>query len=62
MKRQSHWDLRSPGQTKVQSFGGLVDDKVLFVYAYGEDIEVTNSFIYHGSIVQNNCGSCQEVI
>lgn len=39
-----------------------MDDKVLFVYAYGEDIEVTNSFIYHGSIVQNNCGSCQEVI
>lgn len=34
---------------------------VQVVHACGEDAEVTESFIHLGSVVHNNCGSCQEV-
>ena len=48
-------------KTKVQAFGGLLDDTVQSVYACGEDIEVLESFTYLGSAVHNNGGSGQEV-
>ena len=48
-------------KTKVQAFGGLLDDTVQSVQACGEDIEVLESFTYLGSVVHNNGGSGQEV-
>lgn len=33
-------------KTKVQVFGGLLDDMVLFVLACGEDTEITEDFTY----------------
>ncbi len=49
-------------KTKVQEFGGLLDDTVQSVHACGEDIEVLESFTYLGSLVHNNGRSDQEVI
>ncbi len=49
-------------KTKVQAFGGLLDDTVQPVHACGEDIEVLESFTYLGSVVHNNGRSDQEVI
>ena len=49
-------------KTKVQAFGGLLDDTVRSVHACGEDIEVLKSFTYLGSVVQNDGRSDQEVI
>ncbi len=48
-------------KTKVQAFGGLLDDTVQSVHACGEDTEVLESFTYFGSLVHNNGGSGQEV-
>ena len=48
-------------KTKVQAFGGLLDDTVQSVHACGEDIEVLESFTYLGSVVHNNGGSSQDV-
>ncbi|KAG0710251.1 putative nuclease HARBI1 [Chionoecetes opilio] len=46
-------------KTKVQVFEGLVDE---IVHACGEDIEISESFTYLGSAVQNDGGSRQEVL
>lgn len=49
-------------QSKVQLFPGLLNDKVQFVNACGDDTRITNSFTNLGSVVNSNGGSCQEVI
>ncbi|XP_076049304.1 uncharacterized protein LOC143029977 [Oratosquilla oratoria] len=49
-------------EIKVQEFGGLLDDTVQIVHAYGEDIEVLGSFMYLGNIVHNGGGSYQDVL
>ncbi|KAG0711750.1 Major facilitator superfamily domain-containing protein 1 [Chionoecetes opilio] len=49
-------------KTKVQVFGGLLDETVQSVHACGEDIEILESFAYLGSAVNNDGGSCQEVL
>lgn len=49
-------------KTKVQAFGGLLDDSVQSVRVHGEDIDVLGSFKYAGSVIYNNGGSDQEVI
>ena len=49
-------------KTKVQVFGGLLDETVRSVHACGEDIEILDSFTYLGSVVHNNGGSRQEVL
>ena len=49
-------------KTKVQAFGGLLDDTVQSVHACGEDIEILESFTYLGSVVHNSGRSDQEVI
>ncbi|KAG0720034.1 DNA mismatch repair protein Mlh1 [Chionoecetes opilio] len=41
-------------KTKVQVFGGLLDETVESVYACGEDIEILESFTYLGSAVHND--------
>lgn len=45
----------------MQSFGNLIDDTLQSVHASVEDIEFIKSFIYLGSIVDNNDGSHLEV-
>ncbi|KAG0717153.1 hypothetical protein GWK47_055077 [Chionoecetes opilio] len=49
-------------KTKVQVFEGLIDETVQSVHACGEDIEISESFTYLGSAVQNDGGSRQEVL
>ena len=49
-------------KTKVQDFGGLLDDTVQSVLACGEDVEISENFTYLGSVVHNNGGSRQEVL
>ena len=49
-------------KTKVQAFGGLLDDTVQSVHACGEDIGVLESFTYLGCVVHNNGRSDQEAI
>ena len=49
-------------KTKVQVFGGLLDESVESVRACGEDIEISENFTYLGSVVHNNGGSRQEVL
>ncbi|KAG0722631.1 Retrovirus-related Pol polyprotein from type-1 retrotransposable element R2 [Chionoecetes opilio] len=49
-------------KTKVQVFGGLLDETVQSVHASGEDIEILESFTYLGSAVHNDGGSRQEVL
>ncbi|KAG0714334.1 putative uncharacterized transposon-derived protein F52C9.6 [Chionoecetes opilio] len=49
-------------KTKVQVFGGLLDETVQSVHACGEDIEILESFTYLGSAVHNDGGSRQEVL
>ncbi|KAG0710786.1 putative epidermal cell surface receptor [Chionoecetes opilio] len=49
-------------KTKVQVFGGLLDEAVQSVHACGEDIEILESFTYLGSAVHNDRGSRQEVL
>ncbi|KAG0713019.1 Protein fantom [Chionoecetes opilio] len=49
-------------KTKVQVFGGLLDEAVQSLHAGGEDIEILESFTYLGSTVQNDGGSRQEVL
>ena len=48
-------------KTKVQVFGGVLDETVQSVHACGEDIEILKSFTYLGSVVHNDGGSSQEV-
>ena len=49
-------------KTKVQVFGGLLDDTVQSVHACGEDVEICESFTYLGSVVHNDGGCGHEVI
>ncbi|KAG0710420.1 Regulator of nonsense transcripts 3A [Chionoecetes opilio] len=49
-------------KTKVQVFGGLLDETVQSVHVCGEDIEILESFTYLGSAVHNDGGSRQEVL
>ncbi|KAG0697185.1 Tetratricopeptide repeat protein 17 [Chionoecetes opilio] len=49
-------------KTKVQVFGGLLDETVQSVHACGEDIEILDSFTYLGSAVHNDGGSRQEAL
>ena len=53
----------SCAKTKVQVFGGVLDETVLqSVHACGENIEILKSFTYLGSVViHNDGGSSQEV-
>ena len=44
-------------KTKVQVFGGLLDETV-----QSEDIDILDSFTYLGSVVHNNSGSRQEIL
>ena len=46
----------SQHKTKVQVFGGLLDETVQSIYACGEDIDILDSFKYLGSVVHNNGG------
>ena len=43
-------------------FGGLLVQSVESVHARGEDIKISESFIYLGSVVHNDGGSRQEVL
>ena len=43
-------------KTKVQVFGGVLDETVHSVHACGEDIEILKSFTYLGSVVHNDGG------
>ena len=38
-------------KTKVQVFGGLLDETVQSVHECGEDIEILKNFTYLGSVV-----------
>ena len=49
-------------KTKVQVFGGILDETVQSVHAYGEDIEILKTFTYLGSVVHNDGGSTKEVL
>ena len=40
-------------KTKVQVFGGVLDETVQSVQACGEDIEILKTFTYLGSVVHN---------
>ena len=48
-------------KTKVQGFGGVLDETVQSVHACGKDIEILKNFLYLGSVVHNNGGSSHEV-
>ena len=48
-------------KTKVQEFGDFLGEPVQSVRACGEDIEVTESFTYLGSVVHNSGLSDHEV-
>ena len=47
-------------KTKVQAFGGVLDETVQSVHARGEDIEIFRNFTYFGSVMHNDGGSSQE--
>ena len=49
-------------KTKVQVFGGLLDETVQSIHACGEDIDILDSIKYLGSVVHKNGESCQEVL
>merc|ERR1712035_25095 len=44
-------------KTKVQVFGGLLDETVQSGHACGEDIDISETFTYLGSVVHDNGGS-----
>ncbi len=48
-------------KTKVQAFGGLLDDTVQSVHACGEDIKVFESFTCCGSLMPNSGRSDEEI-
>ena len=48
-------------KTKVQVFGGVLDETVQSVHVCDEDIEILKNFTYLGSVVHNDGGSNQEV-
>ena len=47
-------------KTKVQVFGGVLDETVQSVHECGENIEILKNFPYLGSVVHNDDGSIQE--
>ena len=47
-------------RTKVQVFGGALDETVQSVQACGEDIEILKNFTYLGSVMYNDGWSSQE--
>ena len=49
-------------KSKVQVFGGLLDETVQSIHACGEDIDILESFTYLGSVVHNNGGSHKKVL
>ena len=49
-------------KTKVQVFGGLLDETVQSIHVCGKNIDILDSFTYFGSLVHNDGGSCQEVL
>ena len=49
-------------KTKVQVFGGLLNETVQSIHACGEDIDILDSFTCLGNMVHNNGGSRQEVL
>ena len=49
-------------KTKVQVFGGLLDETVQSVHACGEDIDISETFTYLGSVVHKNGESGHEVL
>ena len=48
-------------KTKIQAFGGLLDDAVQSVQVHGENVEVVDRFTYLGSVVHSNGDSAVEV-
>ncbi|XP_045118097.1 uncharacterized protein LOC123508419 [Portunus trituberculatus] len=48
-------------KTKDQVFGALLDETVQSFHAYGEDIDISESFTYLDSVVHNDVGLSQEV-
>ena len=49
-------------KTKVQVFGGLLDETVQYIHVCGEVIDIFDSFTYLGNVVHNNGGLRQEVL
>ena len=49
-------------KTNVQVLGGLLDGTVQCIHVCGEDIEISESFIYIGSVVHNDGWLSQEVV
>ena len=49
-------------KTKIQVFRSLLDETVQSIHAYGEDIDILDSFTYLGIVVHNNGGSRQKVL
>ena len=49
------------GKTKMQVFGGVLDERVQCVYECGKDIEILKNFTHRGSVVHNDGGSSLEV-
>ena len=47
-------------KTKVQVFGGLLDETVQSIHVCGKNIDILDSFTYLGSMVHNNGGSHQD--
>ena len=43
--------LLSWPKTKVQMFGGLLDETVHSIHAYSKNIDILDSFTYRGSMV-----------
>ena len=48
-------------KTKVQVFGGILEERVQSVHACGEDIDILKNFTYFGYVVHNDGGSSQDV-
>ena len=48
-------------KTKIQDFGGLLGDHIQSIRACGEDIDITQSFTYLGSVVHDSGLSDQDV-
>ena len=55
MRLQVSWP-----KTKVQVFGGLLDETVQSVHACGKDIEILENLTYLCSVLHNNGGLSQD--
>ena len=49
-------------KTKVQVFGGFLDETVQSVHACGKEIEISENFTYLGNVEHNDGGLSQEVV